>query len=116
MNVEGIDVVFYWVTDIDRALTFYTGALGIEAGPRYGDWQEMSVPGPVRFALHGASPGERSVNAVVSFLVANLDQAMADLSAKGVESTVGVTETGRARFAEYADPDGNLVHILERLG
>ncbi len=114
MNVEGIDVVFYWVTDIDQALTFYTGALGIEAGPRYGDWQEMSLPGPVRFALHGGSPGARNVNAVISFLVADLDQAMFELSAKGHEPTAGITDTGRARFAQYQDPDNNLVHILER--
>lgn len=26
MNIEGIDVVFYWLTDLDRALEFYTEA------------------------------------------------------------------------------------------
>lgn len=116
MRIEGIDVVFYWVTDIDQALEFYTGALGIEAGPRHGTWQEMEVPGTTRFALHGGSPGNRSVNAVVSFVVPDLDTAIAELAAKGHEPTVEITNTGRARFAEYADPDGNLVHILEHTG
>ena len=53
MNIEGVDTVFYWVTDIDRALEFYTGVLGIEPGPRHGDWQGLEIPGPVTFALHG---------------------------------------------------------------
>ncbi len=115
MNIEGIDVVFYWVTDLDRALEFYTGALGIGAGQRHGTWQEMNVPGTTRFALHGGSPANRSVNAVVSFVVSDLETAMAELAVKGHEPTVEITDTGRARFAEYADPDGNLIHILEHL-
>ena len=82
-------------------------------GPRHGDWQEMQVAGATRFALHGGSSGDRSVNAVISFVVSDLDTAMAELAVKGHEPTVEVTNTGRSRFAEYADPDGNLVHILE---
>ena len=115
MELQGIDVIFYWVEDIDRALEFYTGVLGIEVGPRHGSWQELNVPGPTRFALHGGSAGSRSVNAVVSFLTPSLDTAMDELARKGHEPTVGVTNTGRARFAEYADPDGNLIHIIEHL-
>ena len=113
MNIEGIDVVFYWVTDIDRALEFYSGVLDIRPGSRHGDWQEMQMAGPTRFALHGGSSGNRSVNAVVSFVVPDLETSMAELAVKGHQPTVEVTNTGRARFAEYADPDGNLVHILE---
>ena len=115
MRIKGIDVVFYWVTDLDRALKFYTGALGIEAGIRHGTWQEMNVPGTTRFALHGGSPGQHSVNAVVSFIVSDLDAALAELANKGHQPTGEITITGRARFAEYADPDGNLVHLLEHL-
>ncbi len=116
MNIEGIDVVFYWVTDLDRALGFYTDALSIGPGPRHGTWQEMVVPGPTRFALHGGSTGNRSVNAIVSFVGPDLEAAMPELAVKGHEPTVEVTNTGQARFAEYADPDGNLVHILEHTG
>lgn len=37
MKIEGIELIFYWVTDVDRALEFYTGALGIDSGSRHGD-------------------------------------------------------------------------------
>ncbi len=114
MRIEGIDVIFYWVTDIDRAIEFYSDALGIKPGPRYGDWQEMNLPGPVRFALHGGSEKARSVNAIVSFRVPSLDTAMAEMAGKGYQPVTAITSTGTTRFAEYADPDGNLVHILER--
>lgn len=75
----------------------------------------MQIPGPVGFALHGGSPCDRSVNAVMSFRVADLEAAIVELTARGHELTRDITDTGQARFAEYADPDGNLIHILERV-
>ncbi len=39
---------------------------------------------------------------------------MAELATKGHEPTASITNTGQARFAEYQDPYGNLVHILQR--
>lgn len=114
MNIEGVDTVFYWVTDIDRALEFYTGVLGVTAGPRHGDWQVLEIPGPVTFALH-AGARDTTVNAVVSLRVPSLDEAMAELADKGHEPVTEITNTGAARFAGYEDPDGNLIDILERL-
>ncbi len=84
MEVQGIDVVFFWVADVDRSVAWYT-QMDIEAGPRYGDWQELRVPGPTRFAVHGGAAGEVNPNAVVAFRVANLDEAIRDLADRGIE-------------------------------
>ena len=114
MNIDGVDTVFYWVTDIDRALGFYTSVFGIEPGPRHGDWQVLQVPGPVAFALHAGGDPATNVNAVVSLRVPNLDQAIRELAEKGHNPVTEITDTGAARFAGYEDPDGNLIDILER--
>lgn len=114
MKPLGIDVVFYWVSDLDRVLPFYTDVLGLVAGPRHGDWQELEIGGPTRFALH-AGAGERPLpTATVAFSVDSLAEAMAELAGSGHHPIDGITDTGPARFATYLDPEGNPVQVLER--
>lgn len=109
-----LDTLFLWVTDLYRSVEWYS-KIGIEAGPRFGDWQTMVVSGETRFALH---QGDRPVGpptAVPSFRVEDLGAAMVQLESEGVvpvdEST---TDTGQAIFITYGDPDGNLIQLLER--
>lgn len=110
-----LDLVFYWVTDMDRAVGFYRDVLGLrlvrEDG---GTWAEFDAGGR-RFALHSAGDGKPVApgGSTAVFSVEDLDQAKAALSARGVtfghEGDVG----GYARFAAFADPDGNPVEIIE---
>jgi catechol 2,3-dioxygenase-like lactoylglutathione lyase family enzyme len=47
------DHVYYWTRDMDRAVAFYEGTLGLELVHRSGDgWAEFRA-GPVKLALHG---------------------------------------------------------------
>ena len=39
-----LDTVFVWVSDVEQALDWYA-KLGIQAGERYGSWQNMRVKG-----------------------------------------------------------------------
>ena len=109
-----IDTVFLWVRDLDASLEWYR-RFGIDAGPRFGSWQVMSVDGETRFGLH---QGERIINgstAGVAFGVADLDAEMRRLADEGITPTDReVTDTGTARFTTYLDPDGNEVQLLER--
>lgn len=114
MKPSKIDVVFYWVSDLDAVLPFYTDVLGLEAGPRYGDWQEFRIGGTARFALHGGAPPRTGATATVSFAVESLENAMSELAAAGHHPTDEITDTGAARFVTYEDPEGNPVQILER--
>ncbi|HSR46087.1 MAG TPA: VOC family protein [Acidimicrobiia bacterium] len=114
MQIEGINVVFLWVRDVDRALNWYTNVLGLEAGPRYGDWQEFNVPGGTRFAVHGGRTEAGQPTAVVAFGVPDLAEAMAHMAGAGATPIGEITDTGAARFATYVDPDGNQVQLLEK--
>ena len=52
-------------------------------------------------------------NAQVSIEVVSLDEAIADLAAKGHEPIEEITDTGYNRFTTYSDPDGNLIQVIE---
>lgn len=109
-----LDTVFVWVTDIDHALGWYS-KLGIDAGDRYGAWQNMMVQGDTRFALHQGERPPGSSTAVPSFRVGDLEAEMNRLANLGIEPTdPEVTDTGVARFTTYTDPDGNQIQLLER--
>lgn len=107
-----VHTVFYWVTDLDRSVEWYRRA-GFAEGSRHGDWQTLSLDGDVVFALHGGESAV-GVNAIASFLVEDLDEHVVRLGEAGIEPVdSGPTDTGRARFRTFADPDGNHVQFLE---
>lgn len=107
-----LHTLFLWVSDLDRSVSWYR-ELGLEADTRHGGWQPLVVDGDVAVALHeGAGPHVRAT-AVPAFAVDDLDDRIDTLSRAGIEPVDAVTDTGRARFVTYADPDGNLVQLLE---
>jgi len=109
-----LDTVFIWVNDLEISLPWYR-SLGLEPGALYGPWQEMTLGGDTRFALHQGNrpPGEST--AVPSFRVADLDSEIARLAKAGVTpSDREITNTGAARFITFADPDGNQIQLIER--
>ncbi len=118
MSALPLDHVWFWTHDMDRAVAFYRDVVGLPLANRYGDeWAEFEA-GDVKLALHGA--GERSRIAhggTVVFRVADLLEAKLALEGKGVtfDEHVGEVE-GLARFASFADPDGNSVQIIEYAG
>ncbi len=108
-----MDTVFFWVSDLDRSVEWYRHVLGIEAGPRFGDWQIMVGEGPT-FALHQGGGPHQAVNAVVAFAVADLDNCLKEVERSGISPLGAVTDTGVSRFATLADPDGNQVQLIQK--
>ena len=115
MHIQGINVVFYWVTDLDRSTAFFRDVLGLTPGPRFGAWQEFFIDGPTRFAIHGGGKPVERPTAQLSFTVADLDEAIDHMRSEGSEPIGAVTNTGTNRFADFADPDGNIFQLLEQL-
>lgn len=115
MHIQGINVVFYWVTDVERSTAFYRDVLGLEPGPRFGDWQEFDIDGPTRFAIHGGGKAVTEPTAQLSFAVADLEEAIGHMNGHGFEPLAPLTDTGSNRFADFADPDGNVFQLLEQL-
>ena len=116
MKLRGIDHVYYWTEDMERAVRFYRDVLGLELLRREGDSWAQFDGGAIRFALHGAVHG-RPVSpggATAVFEVDDLDGARRALEERGVRFEDHVGEVpGYARFASFSDPDGNQVQIIE---
>jgi predicted enzyme related to lactoylglutathione lyase len=110
-----LDHVWLWVRDMDRALAFYEGVVGLTLLRRHGDdWSELDAGG-ARLGLHGAGDrGEPEAGGTIVFRVDDLDLARAGLEERGVRfhERIGEVE-GRLRFASFEDPDGNRLQIIE---
>jgi predicted enzyme related to lactoylglutathione lyase len=114
MSVLGLDHVWFWVRDMDRAVAFYGDALGLEMRMRHEDtWAEFEAGG-VRIGLHGVGEGAAAHGGTAVFRVEDLDLAKASLEARGVSLHDHLGEVpGYARYATFADPDGNSMQLIE---
>ena len=113
--VDRLDLVFYWVADMTRAVAFYRDVLGLTLIRQDGDnWAELEAGGR-RLALHGTGEGQSvpAGGATAVFAVADLDRAKAALSKRGVSSTHDGDVEGYARFSSFSDPDGNPFQLIE---
>jgi len=118
-----IGVVYYYVSDMNRALEFYRDKLGLKCLDLWLDapsqWAEFQV-GSVILGLEevrkrGASHKPPWGGAVVSFRVDKIDQAKADLETKGVHFTTDILIFERVKVAQFEDPDGNRLELHERI-
>jgi lactoylglutathione lyase len=111
--VRALNVVYLYVSDMDRSLAFYRDLLGIPLEGD-GDWQEASL-GRTRFALHRSHEGVGRLSSGtihVDFEARHLAAATERLRAAGVE----VKETVREDWgsaAEVTDPDGYGIYLFE---
>jgi len=111
-----IDLVYLFVQDMDRAVSFYETTLGLRLHFRAGnDWAQFET-GTIPLGLHGVRPGEAmEPGGTIGFTVDDLDAATTGLKAKGVAiDHEGGGEDGRQRFATFTDPDGNVLAYFER--
>lgn len=94
--------------------TFVSEVLRLPARPVDGVEADLfALPDGSSFAV--ASPGgmgdsDRSLG----FLVASLDDAIAELHAAGVATDAPATN-GRERYVHFTAPDGHLYELVERI-
>lgn len=107
-----IELVSIPVTDIDRAIAFYTEQVGftLDHDHRVSDevrFVQITPPGSACSILVGhlsqMPPGSQLG---IQCVVADADAALAQLRAAGVEAS-GVDEQAWGRFVSFSDPDGN---------
>ena len=104
------------VRSIEKAVQFYTDILGLKLKARYGDhFAEIDAGGTV-IALHpagenGPQPG-KSESLSIGLAVDNLDEAMAQLTNKGVKFSRTADDT-QVRLAFFSDPDGNPLYLSQ---
>jgi catechol 2,3-dioxygenase-like lactoylglutathione lyase family enzyme len=105
------------VADMERAIQFYTQALGLPLGFRAGDeWAQVEAPGltiglhPAREPAVAASTDARMS---LGFGVQNLAAAIEELRQRGVGLPDVRDEAGRDRIVNFADPDGTPLYLIE---
>ena len=127
MELTAPDYVILIVEDLDRALGFYTGVLGLRLGHRSGDYAQLDT-GATRLALYtrnamantlGMSlqaPDAHAPGFEIGFKVADVDAAIDELIARG--ATLVAPPTDRfwgQRTAYVRDPDGHLIELAQDL-
>ncbi len=64
--------------------------------------------------LYVVADADRAGRALVALRVPDLDQAIAEISGRGIEpGPIETVEEGGARKAPYTDGDGNLIAFIE---
>lgn len=115
MQVLGVHHVSLNVTDVDAAMAFYTGTLGLAVRadrPAFrfgGAW--LDAGGQQIHLIEAPSPP--SLGQHLALRVADLDATVAELRGADIEVT-DPKPVGPGRQAFLVDPSGNAVELYER--
>jgi lactoylglutathione lyase len=128
MELEAPDYVVLVVAELDRALAFYTGLLGLTLGHRSGPYAQLET-GHTRLALFErdamadtlglalTAPSRDAPGFEVGFKVADVDAAYAELTTAGAEVATPPTDRPWGQRTAYLrDPDGHLVELAADAG
>ncbi len=117
--IEGVTATIF-VTDMNRAVEFYTMTLGLPLAGRWGDeYASIDLGRGAAIGLHPASkpqsprPGSRGAIQVGMLVNQSLDKCVADLAGKGVGFRGPIVDDGAVRLAFFGDPDGNDLYLCE---
>ncbi len=114
--IEGVDVVFYGVCNMNRSVAFYEGVLGLDLSRRAGnDWAQFTVGGTEIGLFGELATTPHQGGAVVTFLTSDLRALEAALEAAGVKKDP-IEDMGGALSMEFLDPDDNRLVAVEMQG
>lgn len=108
-----------FISNMDKAVDFYTNVLGLKLGVRYEDfWATIDAGKGLTIGLHPASPKYPAPGTkggmVIGFEIDEpIDAVVARLTARGVKFTGPVINDGAGRFAHFEDLDGNDMYLWE---
>jgi lactoylglutathione lyase len=114
--ITKLDNVYYFVTDVRRALTFYRDILGLKVLDQDDFWATLDLAG-VRFGLHKASAEEflpssmKRAGATVTFQVSDIDEAYNFYKNKGVNFLGEISRNPWGSHVSFTDLDGNLLDL-----
>ena len=108
-----------FVSNMDRAVHFYTQALGLKLTNRFGDhWATVDAGKGLTIGLHPASPkypapGTKGGMMLGMEVQGSIEKAVASLSEKGVKFKGSVVRDQAGNFIHLEDPDGNEIYLWE---
>jgi catechol 2,3-dioxygenase-like lactoylglutathione lyase family enzyme len=109
----GFDCVFYYVSDLDRAVRFYHDVLGLEVTSR--DFVTRFQIGGALFELVPTTDTNKirgGGNARLCLSTSDIKTAVADLRSKGVQAS-DVQPKPNGLLASFPDPDGNEICLWQ---
>jgi predicted enzyme related to lactoylglutathione lyase len=119
VEVEHTDFVVVPVRDMERAMEFYGGTLGLETRSERGgriDWIEYET-GNLTLALMAPEQLGREFAPnpwPIALRVPDVDKSRARLEAAGVEFQGEMIDSGVCRMIPFRDPDGNQLMLHRR--
>ena len=108
-----------FVSNMDRAVQFYTEVLGLKLTNRFGDsWATVDAGKGLTIGLHPASPkypapGTKGGIMLGMEIEGTIEKAVASLGKKGVHFKDSVVKTEAGNFVHLEDPDGNDIYLWE---
>lgn len=117
--IKRINTVFIYVQDMKKMRDFYSGVL--ELGKPVVEtetWIEFDLPG-CHLALHKGDPSmleqSQSSQSKVKFSmeVEDIEKVCEELKSKNLKFTFGPKKDFGATLAEFLDPEGNPLRVIE---
>ena len=126
MELTTPDYIVLVVADLDVALQFYVGTLGLALDHRSGPYAQLAT-GATRLALyergamastlgvaHLNPPAPDAPGFELGFKVPDCDAAFAELVERGAHAVIAPTDRDWGQRTAYLrDPDGHLVELAE---
>ncbi|MBS0605259.1 MAG: VOC family protein [Verrucomicrobia bacterium] len=122
MNLKSMSLVWIVVNDLKQAIKFYTETVGLklmEIHEEFG-WAELEGHnggarlGIAQMQLKSEDDVKPGQNAVMTFTVASLEKAIADMLKKGAKLIGEVQDIpGHVKMQMAADSDGNRFQLVE---
>ena len=113
--LQGIETVYYRICNMEKAVAFYNGVLGLTLKSRAGnDWAEFDVGG-YDLALEGElATRPHQGGAVVVFRCADVAALDAHLATHKVQRG-DLEDLEGSKLLEFYDPDGNKLIAMQSL-
>ena len=108
-----------FVSNMDRAIQFYTGVLDLTLTNRFGDsWATVEAGKGLTIGLHPASPKYPAPGTKGGIMLGletdeAIDIVVRRLEEKGVKIKGAIVRDDPGNFAHFEDPDGNEIYIWE---